>query len=180
MSDDKDGQITDFGSIEVQAVYISGNVTNPFKYYMKNRQDNADLDWSSQSKYPRPDYLSSSRKRLAPQLLYKGGILKSWNKKQAVILHDIFLDTLPNLPIVDTNEEADVAWLVYSLRESTDQRELKLKDTIYTSFEDALNQITIPNAGNVDDFLGKLQGKLNEKFDDPSPDAPTLKDIISQ
>jgi len=36
--------------------------------------------------YPRPDYLSSSRKRLAPQLIFKGGIINAWGKKTAVAL----------------------------------------------------------------------------------------------
>ena len=29
-----------------------------------------------------PDYLSSSRKRLVPQLIYKGSILKAWGKNR--------------------------------------------------------------------------------------------------
>jgi hypothetical protein len=180
VSYDETGNITDFGSIEVQAVYISGNVTNPFKHYMGKRKEITEFDWSGEAKYPRPDYLSSSRKRLAPQLLYKGGILKSWNKKQAVVLQDTFSDTLPKLPIVDNKHDADVAWFVYSLSDNTDQFNLELKETIYTSFEDALNKITVPEAGNIKDFLNVLQEKLDQKFDDPSPDAPTLGDIISQ
>ena len=45
-------------------------------------------DWAvSRKKVPRPDYLSSSRKRLAPQLIFKGGILKTWGRKQAVAVH---------------------------------------------------------------------------------------------
>ena len=78
---DKKGTISDFGAIEIQAVYISGNVRDPFEYYMKNPIAHAQMDWSNQPNYPRPDYLSSSRKRLAPQLLFKGGILHSWGKK---------------------------------------------------------------------------------------------------
>ena len=44
------------------------------------------MDWTSQPNYPRPDFLSSSRKRLAPQLMFKGGILNYWEKKMAVAL----------------------------------------------------------------------------------------------
>lgn len=78
---DGKGKIYDFGALEVQAVYISGNVREPFECYMKNPKVRAKMDWSTQPNYPRPDYLSSSRKRLAPQLLFKGGILHSWGKK---------------------------------------------------------------------------------------------------
>ncbi|MFQ3662623.1 MAG: NotI family restriction endonuclease [Chloroflexaceae bacterium] len=53
--------------MEVQAVYISGNVRKPFSFFMHD--PDRDLDWSGQKDYPRPDDLSSSRKRLVPQLI---------------------------------------------------------------------------------------------------------------
>lgn len=33
---DEQGKVFDFGSLEIQAVYISGNVRAPFKYYMQD------------------------------------------------------------------------------------------------------------------------------------------------
>ena len=51
---------------------------------MQDPESNRIMDWSKQANYPHADYLSSSRKRLAPQLIFKGGILKSWKKKTAV------------------------------------------------------------------------------------------------
>ena len=84
---DDRGRVIDFGALEVQAVYISGNVRKPFEYYMNDRPTRWNMDWSKLADYyPRPDFLSSSRKRLVPQLIYKGGILKAWQKKQAVAL----------------------------------------------------------------------------------------------
>ena len=59
---DDRGQIIDFGALEVQAVYISGNIRRPFEHYMQNPVQNYDIDWSRERNYPRPDYLSSSRK----------------------------------------------------------------------------------------------------------------------
>ncbi len=94
---DSHGKLTDFGALEVQAVYISGNVRNPFEHYMNDTVANANMDWSQQRNYPSPDYLSSSRKRLAPQLLFKSGILNSWKKKSAVALDRSFFETLPTL-----------------------------------------------------------------------------------
>jgi hypothetical protein len=76
VSYDSHGKITNFGSLEIQGVYISGNIRRPFEHYIINPSKNANFDWSNERNYPRPDYLSSSRKRLAPQLIYKGGILK--------------------------------------------------------------------------------------------------------
>ena len=91
------GKVYDFGALEIQAVYISGNVRDPFEHFMKDPKARASMDWSNQPNYPRPDYLSSSRKRLAPQLLFKGGILHGWRKKIAVALNKSFFDTLPKL-----------------------------------------------------------------------------------
>ena len=108
---DAQGRLLDFGSLEVQAVYISGNVRNPFAAYCKS--PSADFTWQGEH-MPRADYLSSSRKRLAPQMIYKGGIFHHWRKKQAVALHSAFFDTLPRLPECP-RDEADIAWLVYDL-----------------------------------------------------------------
>ena len=54
------GKVYDFGALEVQAVYISGNVRNPFHHYMEATAKNAGMDWTAKENYPRPDYLSSS------------------------------------------------------------------------------------------------------------------------
>ena len=63
---DDNGKVYDFGALEIQAVYISGNVREPFEYFMKDSRNRASMDWSKEPNYPRPDYLSSSRKRLVP------------------------------------------------------------------------------------------------------------------
>lgn len=178
---DNEGNVIDFGSIEIQAVYISGNVTKPFKAYMKNRED-SEFDWSNYKDSPRPDYLSSSRKRLAPQLIYKGGILKSWGKKQVVVLQKGFFETLPILPKTESVDEADMAWLVFDLSFNEGQLsyELKLEEAIYTEFKPALDEIITPKPGNIDDFIQNLQKKLDKTLDDISPEAPSLTDIISK
>jgi hypothetical protein len=97
---DRRGRITDFGALEVQAVYISGNVRNPFEHFMGHRNDeHFVMEWPRRVGYPAPDYLSSSRKCLVPQLLYKGDILKTWRKKQAVAIQRDFFKTLPPFPM---------------------------------------------------------------------------------
>ena len=131
---DEAGKVYDFGALEVQAVYISGNVRNPFETYMKNPQSQCNIDWTQEENYPRPDYLSSSRKRLAPQLIFKGGILNAWNKKSAVALNKGFFETLPNLREV-AREQADIAWLIYDLKppmKPGDRPQLFREKTVYT------------------------------------------------
>jgi hypothetical protein len=166
---DNAGRVYDFGALEVQAVYISGNVRNPFERYMEAPAKNAGMDWTGEDNYPRPDYLSSSRKRLAPQLIFKGGIINAWGKKTAVALNKNFFNTLPRLPEV-TKAEADIAWLIYDLKVPTNagaHYELFRDRTVYTRFEPALNQITKSRPGNVEDFLRHLQTKVDEKLETP-------------
>ena len=170
VSYDDNGKLMDFGALEVQAVYISGNVRDPFEYYMKDVQEHGQMDWSNQPNYPRPDYLSSSRKRLAPQLLFKGGILNSWRKKIAVALNKVFFDTLPRLTQV-SKSKADIAWLIYDLQMTTinGQQRYKLTkiDEVFTEFAPALLSITTPVPGKMDDFVKFLQERLDEQLETP-------------
>lgn len=167
--DDK-GKISDFGALEIQAVYISGNVRDPFEHYIKNPKVHAGMDWTTQSNYPRPDYLSSSRKRLAPQLMFKGGILHSWRKKTAVALDKSFFETLPPLKSVDRSK-ADIAWFIYDLvlvKENGQERFVLTKiDEIFTEFEAALISITTPAPGELNEFIKHLQGKLDDQLETP-------------
>ncbi len=172
------GELTDFASLEVQGVYISGNLRNPFEAYMK-KPDPA-FDWPSGYNYPKPDYLSSSRKRLIPQMLYKGGIFNSWKKKQTVAMQKSFFDTLPSLPTT-TKSKADIAWFLYDLvfDNKTNQQSLTLVDTVYTDFDLALNRVTTPEPGEMKSFIDVLQNKLDSHLENNSPDAPSLNDLFS-
>jgi hypothetical protein len=176
---DEQGQVIDFGALEVQAVYISGNVRKPFEHYMANRTGEFDMDWSRMQHYPQPDYLSSSRKRLAPQLLYKGAIFNAWGKKQAVVVQPGFFATLPKLPLA-VEERADMAWLLYDLDYDRVQQcfSLILRDRVLTQFEPALARISKPMVGPVDEFVERLQARLDAKLS-AAPIAPTIVDEIS-
>ena len=169
---DESGKVVDFGALEIQAVYISGNIREPFEYYMGDPQSRASMDWSKKPNYPRPDYLSSSRKRLVPQLVYKGGILHRWRKKIAVALNKSFFATLPTLKQVP-KDEADIAWLIYDLKLQAEEghgsgRYLLTKvNEVFTEFEPALLSITTPLPGRMEDFIKLLQEKLDEQLETP-------------
>lgn len=159
--DDK-GRVLDFGSLEVQSVYITGNLTGPFKGYLE--QPDSDFTWSNALKYPKPDYLSSSRKRLVPQIIAKGSILQEWKKKQVVALQTAFYDTLPPLQEFK-KEESDFALFLYDLvlDPSTQIMSLKLQRIIYTQFIIALQQLATFEAGPIKDFTELIQRKLDAK-----------------
>ena len=170
------GKILDFASVEVQGVYISGNLRNAFEQYIANPSPT--FDWQGRN-YPHPDFLSSSRKRLIPQMLYKGGIFKAWGKKQCVVIQESFYKTLPELPEVP-KEDADIAWFLYDLiLDDTDQQyHLTLVRTVYTEFSQALNTVITPKPGIIDNFVTLLQSKLDEK-QSISPEKPqSILDIM--
>lgn len=173
------GELTDFASLEVQGVYISGNLRNPFESYIGKPDKN--FFWKKGYNSPKPDYLSSSRKRLIPQMLYKGGIFQAWKKKQTVALQKEFFGTLPQLPVVE-EEKADIAWFLYDLvmDKSTNQYTLTLVETVFTEFEAALFKVTTPEPGDVGDFVSTLQERLDNHLNDNPPDTPSLTDIISK
>lgn len=161
LSYDALGRITDYGSLEIQAVYISGNVSTPFKHYMEDPHARAQMDWRGQRNYPRPDYLSSSRKRLAPQLIFKGGILNGWGRKMAVALNTGFFQTLPALDEVDP-AEADLAFFVYDLVLDSAQNRyvLTLHKTVYTNYNLDWAEYTAPEAEA--DFLCRLYAQMDD------------------
>ena len=137
---DNHGAITDFGALEIQAVYISGNVRNPFEAYMKKPSFHWKMDWTLEPNQPRPDYLSSSRKRLALYLTSRGLVIYKKRKKQIIALQNSFFKTLPACSIV-SESTSDFAFFVYELSgEQSESRQLKLINKIYTQYSSVCDQ----------------------------------------
>ncbi len=164
VSYDDNGKVMDFGALEVQAVYISGNVRNPFEAFINNPAIGHKFDWSGQPNYPNPDYLSSSRKRLAPQLIFKGGILDAWGHKTAVALNKGLFEALPPLQEVEKHK-ADIAWLIYDLRPSNPvgrYYNLFLERVVYTERLQAPASIHLGQGQPIETFINQLVAGLEE------------------
>ena len=140
---DDSGRIEDFGALEIQAVYISGNVRKPFETYMADPETNCRMDWSQQPNCPRPDYLSS-KKRLISYLTSKGLIIHKKQVKQIVVTHSSLMTTLPAFPTTH-DSLSDFAFFIYDLKYGQfdmkygqyDQSwQLKLTNTVYTQYTD--------------------------------------------
>jgi len=170
VSYDESGRVTDFGALEVQAVYISGNMRNPFERYMINHSSGDEFDWGEHANYPNPDYLSSSRKRLAPQLIFKGGIFQAWNKKLAVALNRGFFETLPKFGEVEPIE-ANIAWLVYDIEKNQNINRFVLHrhKIIFAKFDESLEKITRSMPGDINVFINHLQKRINHLFENSTP-----------
>ncbi len=63
---------------------------------------------------------------------------------------------------------------------ATNRYHLTHRKTVYTLFQPALKKITTPTPGALDEFIGVLQEKLDEKLNSHPPDAPTLADIVTR
>lgn len=176
-----DGKIKDYGAIEIQAVYITGNVRDAFRSYIADPAANHSMTWPARY-YPKPDYLSSSRKRLVPQLMFKGKILKAWRKKVAVVVQESFFNQLPELQEADPLQ-ADIAWLVYDLVPDAVSQTYKLqrKAIKYTLFESTMDRISVPQIGEEQNFVNYLQHRIDERrlLHQPEPGAiePTIEPL---
>lgn len=178
---DSHGHVTDFGALEVQGVYVSGNVRRPFDAYMGKRHIDPNIDWFGEKDCPRPDYLSSSRKRLIPQLLYKGRLLSWWDKKMAVAVHRSLFTTLPKVRSASVRT-AELAWLVYDLTHQSDAKSFELTHyrSVYTSLQAVLKKMATPKPAKIEHFVRQLQERLDKQMSGNPPDAPILGETIDE
>lgn len=97
--------------LEIQAVYFSGKGMEPdFRLMLESE----DIDPPKPTERRRPDWRSSSAKRLMPQLQVKGPTLRRWGTKLAVAVDYPFFDAIggpSREPSTDLND-GDVVWLV--------------------------------------------------------------------
>jgi Restriction endonuclease NotI len=139
----EDYRLLSYAALEVQAVYISGNVSNPFLDYMGGPL------WDGRNPL-RPDWLSSSRKRLIPQLAWKGSVLHAWHKPIVVCVQAAFWDTMPYLSAVTAAPKAfqEMAWVIIDLERDGRVYRLVHVKTSSSQFEAALTAATLAPAGS--------------------------------
>lgn len=161
----ENNQVVDFGALEIQAVYISGNIRNPFENYMINAT-NPKSEFQIAANSPRPDWLSSI-KRLVRQITVKGAILQEWQKKMAIVVQKQFFTNMPALKNITTVSptKADLCWYLYdlSLDESRNEYNLVLIEQVYVKFSDALERFSKLQAGDIQQFIDTLEKKIKEE-----------------
>lgn len=107
----KDGDASAWFGLEVQAVYFSGKgMRSDFALLLTDDGKNP----PGPTALRRPDWRSSSAKRLMPQLQVKGPTLRRWGTKLAVAVDRPFFDAIggpSSAPSQDLND-GDIVWLV--------------------------------------------------------------------
>lgn len=106
-----DSEASAWFGLEVQAVYFSGHgMVEDFKLLVHNDDTVAPAPTAVR----RPDWRSSSAKRLMPQLQVKVPTLRRWHTKLAVAVDRPFFEAIggpSQVPSHDLNE-GDIIWLV--------------------------------------------------------------------
>ncbi len=111
-----DGNASSWFGLEIQAVYFSGNgMLADFELL----RDSTDIEPPEPTALRRPDWRSSSAKRLMPQLQVKGPTLRRWGTKLAVAVDLPFFEAIggpSDDPSQDLND-GDIVWLVPKVTE---------------------------------------------------------------
>ena len=102
--------------LEIQAVYFSGDrMSKEFIALQKSDRNRPPYPLGKR----RPDWRSSSAKRLMPQLQVKGPTLRRWHSKIAVAVDMPFFDSMggPSANPSHDLDDGDVIWLIPELRD---------------------------------------------------------------
>lgn len=151
--------------VEVQTEYISGNISKQIRRFLDNPDD--DNQERAKKESARPDSLSSSFKRLFPQILRKGTIFssKEWGEgKIGVVTPRSFFDSFSRgLPRV-SKDEAEVAWVVCDIEYDAKlgRNKVFVADVIYTTLE-AIASASVPSPGKKAKFLEMIDRKISQQ-----------------
>ncbi|MYA89553.1 MAG: hypothetical protein F4X97_14075 [Boseongicola sp. SB0662_bin_57] len=152
----RDGDAGSWFGLEIQAVYFSGNgMLADFEML----RDNADEKPPEPTAIRRPDWRSSSAKRLMPQLQVKGPTLRRWGTKLAVAVDRPFFEAIggpSETPSQDLND-GDIVWLVPQI---TDGYRLVEDHWEVLSLEDSSDKLLSAETVKRQEFEDALRAKL--------------------
>lgn len=170
------GEIQDFASLEVQTVYTSGNSSRPVNHYLENPEEREYFDWRAKvdeindddsqgnTSYVSPDWKSSHRKRLVPQVLQKGRILNEWNVTQVIATQNsLFNDLGKEFQEVEP-DQSDLIWLLYDIELDENQNiyNLALERVVHSTFNDFQDTFSEEKEPETKtDFEEKLRNDLS-------------------
>jgi hypothetical protein len=158
--------LDDWCGLEIQSVYFSGDkmsieyppfeeVAPPYAPFPQGRR--------------RPDFRSSSAKRLLPQLQTKIPSLRRWGKKMAVVVDEAFFYEMAEMKEVDHISNCDIVWIVVGYEREGQSLQLRRKRVCLTTLEDAVLGLTAGKPVAQEEFEDRIAAKLK---------APYAKDHI--
>lgn len=157
-----EGDRLDWYGLEIQAVYFSGpGMSSQFEILA--------VDNDTPPPYPdhtrRPDWRSSSAKRLMPQLQVKVPTLRRWNSKIAVAVDSPFFESIggpSSNPTQDIND-GDIIWLVPRLAWENGEDRFRLGRGHWEvlTLEDTNNKLLAARTVARDSFESALRERLS-------------------
>ena len=151
-----DDTASNWYGLEIQAVYFSGKSMTP-DFRLLSEDDGALPPGPTTLR--RPDWRSSSAKRLMPQLLVKIPTLRQWGKKMAVAVDTAFFEAIGGStprPSHDLNE-GDVVWLTLDV---SDDYRLQPRHWEVLPLEASANKLLAADAVKREEFENALRRKL--------------------
>ena len=154
------GDVLRWHGLEIQAVYFSGlGMESEFKALRDDLQEPPPFPSANR----RPDWRSSSAKRLMPQLQIKAPTVRRWGAKLAVAVDRPFFDAIGGpspQPSHDLNE-GDIIWLVARLeRAYAGALELAQAHWEVLTLEDSNTRLQAAETISRENFEGALQSRL--------------------
>ena len=157
-----EGDRLEWYGLEIQAVYFSGQG-------MSSQFEILAVDEGAVPPYPnhnrRPDWRSSSAKRLMPQLQVKVPTVRRWNSKIAVAVDSPFFESIggPSTVVTQDLNDGDIIWLVPELSWDDDESRFRLTRGHWEvlTLEDTTNKLLAARTVARDSFEDALREKLS-------------------
>ena len=160
----RDENASEWFGLEVQAVYFSGKgMSAEFKKLKKSIATAP----PEPTEHRRPDWRSSSAKRLMPQLQVKAPTLRRWGTKLAVAVDTPFFEAIggPSAkPSRDLND-GDIVWLIPRI---TDDYKLTQHHWEVLSLETSCDKLLSAETVKRQEFEDVLRAKL-QRIGEPPP-----------
>lgn len=151
---DSHGEVSDFAALEVQAVYFSGGSIRPaFNSFLASGR------LPKQDAKRRLDYRSSAQKRLMPQLHLKVPVFRRWGKRFFVAVDSLFFESLPPFKAVNSIENSEVTWLVYTFRKAGAAFTMEEPRFVFTLWEDVLTALREGQEPTPSEIMAEISAK---------------------
>ena len=154
---DDEFELQDWCGLEIQAVYFSGDAMST-EYPPIAELPKPHLPFPDGTR--RPDYRSSSAKRLLPQLQTKVPSMRRWGTKMAVVVDEAFFYRMAKMNEVNDLSNCDIAWIVVRYVEDDNGVSLRKEGIHMTTLEDAVVGLTAGIPVSKDEFEDRLMRQI--------------------
>jgi hypothetical protein len=108
-----------------------------------------------------PDYRSSGPKRLMPQLQIKVPTLRRWGKRMAVVVDEVFFESLGKMEEAAGISNSDIVWFVVGFEETAGAFEIVRRKTFCTTLESAVIGLTAGNPVSLETFEKRIRARIS-------------------